>query len=56
MKTTDHYWHVCYTCPWFDTPSEKWFARDDRLACQQFVAELQQAGCTDARVHRPDDL
>lgn len=53
MKNDDKYLRVEYLCPWLHVRCEKFFAKDEKLACQHFVAGLQQDGCEDVRVHRP---
>ncbi len=54
MKTSLEYWRVVYTCPYLQVQCVKYFAKDEVLACQHFVGELQKDGCDDVRVHRPD--
>lgn len=52
MREPDKYFRVVYTDPLFDVPAERFFTRDERLACQEFVGKLQAEGCKDVRVER----
>jgi hypothetical protein len=46
------YFKVVYVDPDFDVAMWKTFIEDERLACQAFIAKLQEQGCKDVRVER----